>query len=195
MSRNPSACGLTERSRRLADEVVDGLRSSYDPCYLEFASVDDPALFATGRRLVADGFGWGTGAWVTDDRGRVLMIRHPGDRQWGIPAGAHEPDLENTVEETARREVFEETGVTTTIDDCFRLHHKCFYLPAEPTARLYMVEAFFEGRATDPEIELVPDRWEDHETIAEADWKAQPPSATIDLLSRRVDEHDWSGNN
>jgi len=78
--------------------VVEGLRSSNDPRYLEFASPDDPALFATGRRLVADGFGWNTGVWVTDDRGRVSMIRHPDSRQWYIPAGGHEPDLENTVE-------------------------------------------------------------------------------------------------
>ncbi len=57
------------------------------------------------------------GVVIFDDAGRVLL-QHRDDGHWGIPGGAME--LGETLEETARREVREETalglGVLTLVD-------------------------------------------------------------------------------
>jgi 8-oxo-dGTP pyrophosphatase MutT (NUDIX family) len=49
------------------------------------------------------------GALVFDQAGRVLLQRRADDGLWNIPGGAMEPG--ETLEETARREVHEETGL------------------------------------------------------------------------------------
>jgi 8-oxo-dGTP pyrophosphatase MutT (NUDIX family) len=52
----------------------------------------------------------GAGALVMDGDNRVLLQHRRDNGYWGLPSGATE--LGETVEETARREVFEETGLT-----------------------------------------------------------------------------------
>lgn len=47
---------------------------------------------------------------IIDAKGKVLLQRRSDNGAWGIPGGAMEPG--ETFEETARREVFEETGLT-----------------------------------------------------------------------------------
>ena len=51
----------------------------------------------------------GSVALLTDSEGRVLL-QHRADGRWGLPGGLMEPG--ESFEETARREVFEETGLT-----------------------------------------------------------------------------------
>jgi ADP-ribose pyrophosphatase YjhB (NUDIX family) len=46
---------------------------------------------------------------VTDDRGRILMIRRTDNGNWALPGGAM--DLGETIVQAAEREVREETGV------------------------------------------------------------------------------------
>ena len=52
----------------------------------------------------------GAAALVIDKQDRLLMGFRSDNQQWGIPGGGMEPG--ETVEETARREAFEETGLT-----------------------------------------------------------------------------------
>ncbi|MCI0184376.1 NUDIX hydrolase [Sulfoacidibacillus ferrooxidans] len=47
---------------------------------------------------------------ICDEEGRVLLQRRSENGYWGLPGGAME--LEESFEDTARREVFEETGLT-----------------------------------------------------------------------------------
>ena len=49
-------------------------------------------------------------AVVTDETGRILVIRRRDNGAWQIPGGILEPD--ETVQDGVRREVEEETGVT-----------------------------------------------------------------------------------
>ena len=49
------------------------------------------------------------GAFVFDKGNRLLLQKRTDNGQWGLPGGFME--LEETVQDTARREVFEETGL------------------------------------------------------------------------------------
>jgi ADP-ribose pyrophosphatase YjhB (NUDIX family) len=51
-------------------------------------------------------------AVIRDDQGRVLLIRRRDNDRWAMPAGSME--LDESIEETLRREVREETGLTVT---------------------------------------------------------------------------------
>lgn len=66
---------------------------------------------------VRDRFGEGSigyaGVWVTNDDGEVLLIDEEGREGWSEPTGKHRPD--ERLEETALREVREETGVECEI--------------------------------------------------------------------------------
>ena len=51
----------------------------------------------------------GSTVLVLDDRNRLLMMKRADSGNWGLPGGAME--LGESTEETARRELFEETGL------------------------------------------------------------------------------------
>ncbi|MHB1683964.1 MAG: NUDIX hydrolase [Bacilli bacterium] len=51
----------------------------------------------------------GAGAILVDSMGRILLQHRTDNHSWGIPGGSME--LGESYEETARREVFEETGL------------------------------------------------------------------------------------
>lgn len=188
------ARALERASRRRVDAEIDRLRERHDDVeYREFAVENDRERFEEGYDLVADGFLGGAGAWVTDERGRVLVIRHPGHEEWGIPAGGNEPG-DDDVAETARREVFEETGIEVELEGLFRLHRKSFYPADDPDRRLHMVEAWFDARRVGGEIELDPSRWEDDEEIRDARWANEyPDEGVVDVLEDRAGEWDWPG--
>jgi 8-oxo-dGTP pyrophosphatase MutT (NUDIX family) len=57
----------------------------------------------------------GAASVIVDDRGRVLLVHHTYGRfNWELPGGAAEPG--EGPDETARREVFEETGLRVDLD-------------------------------------------------------------------------------
>ena len=102
------------------------------------------------------------GGVVMDDAGRVL-VREPRDHYggyvWTFPKG--HPDPGEPPEEAARREVFEETGVTATI---VRAIPGVF--PGQGTRTIYYLMAP-EGRAAEwgPETEAI--RWATREEAEE----------------------------
>ncbi len=51
----------------------------------------------------------GAAVLISDTQGRLLLGQRSDNHQWGIPGGGMEPG--ETVEETARREALEETGL------------------------------------------------------------------------------------
>ncbi|MGC5010662.1 NUDIX domain-containing protein [Streptosporangium sp. DT93] len=59
---------------------------------------------------------------VRDEDGKVLLLRHrfwPEGRQWGLPTGY--ANMSETFEDTVRREVLEETGLTVRVGEIAHL--------------------------------------------------------------------------
>ena len=50
------------------------------------------------------------GAFIINDKGQILLQQRTDNNKWGLPGGALEPG--EKVEETAKREALEETGLT-----------------------------------------------------------------------------------
>jgi 8-oxo-dGTP diphosphatase len=66
---------------------------------------------------------FGSAAFIRDGDGRVLLVRHTyGRLNWELPGGASEPG--ETLEETALRELREETGLTGRAVSLAGLYYK-----------------------------------------------------------------------
>ncbi|MGM0554971.1 MAG: NUDIX domain-containing protein [Myxococcota bacterium] len=92
---------------------------------------------------------------VFDDRKeRVLMVQNDGDRGWSLPGGGQEPG--ESLAETARREVFEETGYEVeaqklvAVSERLAQRHDTFFIFA-----CRLVEDGPTGEPNDPEIHQV----------------------------------------
>ena len=147
---------------------------------------NDPDFFEQGKEMVKEGWIGDAGAWVTDDDGRVLMIRHKGvPDEWGVPGGGHEP--RETMEETARREVREETGVECTIVDVNFARRKTIVLESDPDEQYYMLTVIFDAECEEGTISINDDE------ILEAKWLAQPPENILDFVQEQVAK--WEDEN
>jgi ADP-ribose pyrophosphatase YjhB (NUDIX family) len=69
-----------------------------------------------GVWLLSPKFMVGVVAYVTDDEGRVLLVRHTykGKSPWGLPGGGLHPD--ESLEDCVRREVREEAGIEVRVE-------------------------------------------------------------------------------
>lgn len=112
---------VTRRSRQAVVELMQRLEDDYG----EFEVVGKTwGHELTAHRRVVERFESGTiggaGVWLTNDAGEVLLVRNEGEAGWSDPGGKIEPG--ETVEETARRELREETGVVCRITGIRELH-------------------------------------------------------------------------
>lgn len=60
------------------------------------------------------------GAIIRDHLGRILLQRRSDYGDWGLPGGAMEPG--ETIEETMKREVLEETGLVVTDYELYSIY-------------------------------------------------------------------------
>jgi 8-oxo-dGTP pyrophosphatase MutT (NUDIX family) len=182
---------LGDGTRESVEAAVERLRERFEEVPVDTLTVEnDPDFFEHGVAVAEANKLGGAGAWVTDDEGRALFIRNHHDADtWGVPGGGIEPG--ETLPETARREVLEETGVEARVVDVWKVRHKTIVHRDDPDRRLHMLDAWFEAVAEDPEICLDPSEWEDHEEIHEARWFAEPPEPVWEPFEERVAE--WGG--
>ena len=173
---------IAERSRRAVDERIDRLREEYGAFPVETRTVENsPERFEDGIEYFEAGHRGAAGALVRDDRGRVLLIEHPEGPVWGPPGGGHDPG--ERFEETARREVQEESGIECEITGVFHVERKRFVDESDPERRGYLAEVTLEAE----HVAGTPDASADPEVL-EADWFAEPPDPLADVL---VGEDVW----
>lgn len=133
----------------------------------------DPDAFADARNSIQNGLTWAVGAVVTDERGRVLLVREDG--RWLAPGG--EVETGETHTEALVREVREETGIEISVDEpvaatevTFR-HHDT----AEETSF-----AFAHYTATPETTALADDPGLPDEDIERVVWAETVPVDTVD---------------
>lgn len=114
---------------------------------------------------------WAVGAVVTDDAGRVLLVREDGE--WLAPGGEVEPG--ETHEEALIREVEEETGVTVSVGPLVAVTEVAFECGDDSLA-FY----FAHYTATPAATELTSDPGVDGEAIEAVRWVENVPENTVD---------------
>ena len=104
----------TQKSKKKVEELIQNLRNRYE----DFEVTDktwklSDEDFETELENFREGGYGGTGVWLTNEEGQVLLVRNKNDDSWGDPGGHHEND--ESFEEAALRETKEETNVEAEI--------------------------------------------------------------------------------
>jgi 8-oxo-dGTP pyrophosphatase MutT (NUDIX family) len=181
-------------TRTTADGLLEDLREEFGAFpVLRQTNLDDPERFQQGLEMYAEGFRGAAGARVTDDDGRLLLLREPRTADaWDLPGGANDPG--EGLRETARREVWEEAGVECELTGVWVAVHKRFVNRVEPQQRGYMLEVIFEADYTGGEAGLYPERWDTFddddpdEQILDVEWFAEPPENALGVVT---DPYAW----
>lgn len=111
----------------------------------------------------------GAGVILVDDLGRILLQHRTDNDCWGLPGGVME--LGESFEDTARREVFEETGLTVTNLNLLCLHSgQDTYYKYPNGDEVYLAGVIFTSNDFSGEIKLQEDetadvRWFHHMDI------------------------------
>ncbi|WP_158057808.1 NUDIX hydrolase [Halorussus halophilus] len=174
---------LGEKTRTDVDARIDQFREKYGEFELVERTVEnDPEYFEHGRELAQRGWRGDACTWVrSDDGSDRLFIRHPeAPKKWGIPGGTHQGD--ESFEDTARREVREETGLDCEITNLWRVVRRTIVLETNPEKRLHVLTTQFEGRA---DGDSSPSATGDDE-ILEARWFDKPPASVHEFLESKV---------
>lgn len=175
---------IEEETRKEVDQRIRRLSNEYNdfPIHEERVT-NEPDYFEHGREMAKEGWIGDAGVWVTDNADRVLLIRHQGSSDcWGTPGGGHEPG--ETMEETARREVLEETGTECSITGVLFARRKTIVHESDPDQRLYMLTVEFKADYESGEVTIGDG------DILEAKWFAEPPEAVHDFIEGKVEEWD-----
>ncbi|GAB7012416.1 NUDIX hydrolase [Halolamina salina] len=174
---------LSLRTRRAIDDRIDGLREQFGPFpVVDATRLNNPEFFEHGVEMFERGQRGAAGARVTDDDGRLLLLRDDRDPEtWVLPGGGHESG--ETFPETAKREVREETGVDCEITGVWRAVRKRFVRRDDPQRRGYLLEVFFTADAVGGEAGVDPDRLDDGETVLDVRWFDEVPANVIPVVT------------
>ncbi|MFC7137815.1 NUDIX hydrolase [Halobaculum litoreum] len=175
---------VEKKTREEVSRRIDRLQERYGPFPVHEETVENnPDYFKQGEEMAEEGWIGDAGAWITDDADRVLLIRHEGSpNEWGIPGGGHKPG--ETMEETTRREVREETGVECTITGVNYARRKTIVLTPNPDERYYMLTVIFNVEYDGGSISI------SDEEVLEAKWFSEPPENVLDLVEEHVSTWD-----
>lgn len=175
---------IEQKTRAEISRRIDRLRERYGsfPVYEE-TTENDLDFFEHGKEMAEEGWIGDAGAWITDDDPRVLLIRHEGaPTEWGTPGGGHQPG--EPMEETARREVKEETGVECTITDVKYARLKTIVLAPDPDRRYYMLTVIFDAEYDSGSISI------SDEEVVEAKWFSEPPDNVHEFVEEHLSKWD-----
>jgi ADP-ribose pyrophosphatase YjhB (NUDIX family) len=168
---------ITERSRRQVRDALGRLREEHGPVeVVEQTWHHSPEAYESVRRRFGAGTLGGGGIWITDDSGRVLLVRHEGETAWSDPGGKQEPD--ESIEAAARRETREETGVEAEITGVRQVHRLEILDESGEEPPIHRLIVIFDGHPVSGEIrpregEIAEVRW----------WRERPDDLLYDELA------------
>jgi ADP-ribose pyrophosphatase YjhB (NUDIX family) len=137
-----------------------------------------PEYFEHVKQRAETGCVGDASVWVTDDAERALLIRdRDSPNAWDIPGGGHEPG--ETMEETGRREVREETGVECTITGVNYLRRNTITSASDPDERYYMLTAVFDATFDSGSISV-------GEEVLEAEWFLELPENLLKFVEDHI---------
>jgi ADP-ribose pyrophosphatase YjhB (NUDIX family) len=171
---------VKKETREEISRRIERLQERYGsfPVHEEIVE-NNPDYFEQGKEMAEEGWIGDAGAWITDDANRVLLIRHENSpNEWGTPGGGHEPG--ETMEETTRREMREETGVECTITDVNFARRKTIVLAPNPDERYYMLTVIFDAKYSSGSISI------SDEEVLEAKWFSELPENVLDFVEGTV---------
>lgn len=122
---------------------------------------------------------------IWDEEGRVLLVRHAHNNQWGTVGGMIEPD--EAPADAARREALEEIGVTVQLDGIRGAvggpGHRITYPNGDQCSIVAVVydATIVDGSITPDDHEVLEARWFDIDQLAEADLSEQTKTLFSDL--------------
>lgn len=122
---------------------------------------------------------------IWDEAGRVLLVRHVHNGQWGTVGGLIEPD--EVPADAARREALEEVGVTVRLDGIRGAvggpNHRITYPNGDRCSVAVVVfdATIVDGAVTPDEYEVTDARWFGLEELAVADLGSQTRALLVDL--------------
>lgn len=154
---------LADEADQQAEQIYHQLDSAHEG-HREFTKqrwVSRPRFRTIADRVTDNGLPYGAHAVVTDEAGRVLLVRHDAVDMWVLPGGEVRPD--EAFEQAARRELREEAGIDATFDGLALLGRVEFHNEDHFTwGVLPIYEAHAETTALsveDPDGEITDARW------------------------------------
>jgi 8-oxo-dGTP diphosphatase len=119
-----------------------------------------------------------------EEQERVLLILGRGGTNWGVPGGGQEGD--ETMEETVRRELSEETGIDISLQDIGHMRHEIATCEGYDE-RLHVLRVFFHAEYAGGSVSIQPGE------LNGAAWFADPPPAGRLYPSTERLLDGWSG--
>ncbi len=94
---------------------------------------------------------------IIDSKTKILLIKHTNGGHWAFPKGHVEKN--ETEEETALREIFEETGIVAELDTNFR--EVCSYSPKKNVIKdvVYFGAHVIDGKVSAQKGEVEEIKW------------------------------------
>ncbi|MFC6974057.1 NUDIX hydrolase [Halomicroarcula sp. GCM10025709] len=177
---------LEERTREAVRAELERLVDRYGEVEVDRQTVtNEPELFEQGRQLAREGWLGDAGVWVTDDEGRVLLIRHEGAPDtWGTPGGGHDPATDDGLDATASRTLTEQTGVEADLSSLDYARWQTIVNDADADDRLHMLSVEFEGTAVSTDI---TEGKAEHGILAAA-WFRNLPESLHEIPGRKAAE-------
>ncbi|KZN26434.1 NUDIX domain-containing protein [Haladaptatus sp. R4] len=175
---------LEVRTRDATTDSLRRLRHAYGMFPVHDERVEnDPDYFQHGREKAEDGWLGSAGVWVSDADDRVVLIRHPkAPDAWGVPGGGHEPD--ETLSETAHRQVREETGLHCRLTDVLGVRRKEISTETDSDERIFALFVLFSGVCVGGELEVGDD-------VLDAQWFDSRPDDVLDFIEPQVQRWWW----
>jgi ADP-ribose pyrophosphatase YjhB (NUDIX family) len=136
---------VADRSRARVDETLVALRERYG----EFEVVEARSAISHTRyseavnRFESEAVVGGAGAWVTDPRNRVLLVRPVGAEGWVDPGDAQHGG--ESLEETATRAVREQTGIEADLTGILRVEVYEYTVEDREWPPIHAINVTFRG--------------------------------------------------